>query len=41
MAMQFKAEQWCAVFIMDYVSGIPKSDGYENSEVLLFLPRRR
>ncbi|MDE7278798.1 MAG: NUDIX domain-containing protein [Oscillospiraceae bacterium] len=36
MAMQFKAEQWCAVFIMDYVSGIPKSDGYENSEVLLF-----
>lgn len=35
MAMQFKANQWCAVFIMDYISGTPKSDGYENSEVLL------
>ena len=35
MAVQFKADQWCAVFIMDYVSGTPKSDGYENSEVLL------
>ena len=34
-SMQFKAEQWCAVFTMDYVSGKPKSDGYENSEVLL------
>ena len=35
MAMQFKSNQWCAVFIMDYISGNPKSDGYENSEVLL------
>lgn len=35
MAMQFKPEQWCAVFIMDYISGTPRSDGYENSEVLL------
>lgn len=35
MSVQFKPEQWCAVFIMDYVSGTPKSDGYENSEVLL------
>lgn len=35
MAMQFKPDQWCAVFIMDYISGTPKSDGYENSEVLL------
>ena len=34
-SMQFKAEQWCAVFTMDYASGEPKSDGYENSEVLL------
>ena len=33
--MQFKSEQWCAVFTMDYVSGEPKSDGYENNEVLL------
>ncbi len=34
-SMQFKAEQWCAIFTMDYISGEPKSDGYENSEVLL------
>ncbi len=34
-SMQFKAEQWCAVFTAEYVSGNPKSDGYENSEVLL------
>ncbi len=34
-SMQFKSEQWCAVFTMDYVSGKPESDGYENSEVLL------
>ena len=35
MSMQFKPEQWCAVFIMQYISGEPRSDGYENSEVLL------
>lgn len=35
IAMQFKSEQWCAVFVMDYISGTPKSDGFENSEVLL------
>lgn len=34
-SMQFKSEQWCAVFKMDYVSGKAQSDGYENSEVLL------
>ncbi len=34
-SMQFKADQWCAVFTMEYVSGTPESDGYENSEVLL------
>ena len=33
--MQFKSEQWCAVFTMEYVLGTPKSDGYENNEVLL------
>ena len=33
--MQFKSEQWCAVFTLDYVSGKPQSDGNENSEVLL------
>lgn len=34
-AMQFKNEQWLAVFTMEYISGEPESDGYENSEVLL------
>lgn len=33
--VQFKFEQWCAVFTVDYISGQPKSDDYENSEVLL------
>ena len=34
-SMQFKSEQWCAVFTMNYKSGTPISDGYENSEILL------
>ena len=34
-SMQFKSEQWCAVFTADYISGAPESDGHENSEVLL------
>ena len=34
-SMQFKNEQWCAVFTMEYKSGSPSSDGYENSEILL------
>lgn len=34
-SMQFKSEQWCAVFTMDYKSGTPVSDGHENNEVLL------
>lgn len=34
-ATQFKPEQWCIVFTMEYISGEPKSDGMENSEVLL------
>ncbi len=38
LAMQFTGEQWCAVFRMDYVSGTPRADGYENSEVLLLDP---
>lgn len=37
-AVQFKPEQWCAVFVMEYISGDPRSDGYENSEVLLLSP---
>lgn len=38
LAMQFKSNQWCAVFLLDYIEGTPKSDGYENSEVLLLKP---
>ena len=34
-SVQFKPEQWCVIFLMKYVEGEPKSDGYENSEVLL------
>ena len=34
-AAQFKPEQWCVVFTMEYVSGEANSDGYENNEVLL------
>lgn len=34
-AVQFKTEQWCVVFEMDYIGGKPRSDGHENSEVLL------
>lgn len=34
-SMQFKSEQWCAVFTLDYISGKPQSDGNENSEVLV------
>lgn len=38
MAVQFKPEQWCVVFAMNYISGTPRSDLYENSEVLLLSP---
>lgn len=34
-AAQFKSDQWCIVFVMEYISGKPMSDGNENSEVLL------
>ena len=34
-SVQFKPEQWCVIFLMEYVEGVPRSDGYENSEVLL------
>lgn len=34
-SVQFKPEQWCVIFLMEYVEGEPVSDGYENSEVLL------
>lgn len=35
LSIQFKTNQWCPVFICEYVSGTPKSDNYENSEILL------
>lgn len=35
LAVQFKANQWCPVFVLDYTSGTPRSDNHENSEVLL------
>jgi len=38
LSMQFKSNQWCAVFVCEYISGTPKSDNYENSEVLLLSP---
>lgn len=38
IAAQFKPDQWCMVFTMDYLSGQPRSDGRENSEVLLLSP---
>lgn len=34
-SVQFKPEQWCVIFLMEYIDGVPRSDGYENSEVLL------
>lgn len=38
-AARCKGTQWILVFTMEYVSGEPKSDGYENSEVLLLRPK--
>ena len=38
LSMQFKLNQWCAVFVLDYILGEPKSDHYENSEILLLSP---
>ncbi len=35
IAIEFKSNQWCVIFTLDYVSGTPHSDHYENSEVLL------
>ena len=35
VSIQFKTNQWCPVFVCEYISGTPKSDNYENSEILL------
>lgn len=37
-SVRAKAGQWILVYTMDYLEGTPKSDGYENSEVLLLTP---
>ena len=38
-AVQFRTEQWIIVFNLRYLSREPRSDGYENSEVLLLTPQ--
>lgn len=38
VGMRFKKDEWLMLFRMNYVSGTPVSDGYENSEVLLLPP---
>ena len=38
-AVQFRTEQWIIVFKLRYIQGEPRSDGYENSEVLLLTPQ--
>ena len=35
LSVQFKPEQWCIIFLMDYICGTPHSDNLENNEVLL------
>ena len=37
-SVRAKAGQWILVLTMDYIEGTPKSDGCENSEVLLLTP---
>lgn len=34
VAMRFRNNNWWAIFSMSYLSGIPESDGYENSEAI-------
>lgn len=38
ISVQFKPDQWCIFFMMNYISGTPQSDNYENSEVVLLTP---
>lgn len=35
ISLQFKPDEWCVYFEMEYISGIPSSDNYENSEAVL------
>lgn len=34
LAVRFKTDTWYPVFLMDYISGTPTSDGNENSEAV-------
>lgn len=38
-AARCKGTQWILVFTMEFISGQPRSDGHENSEVLLLRPK--
>lgn len=38
LSMQFKPQQWCAYFLTEYISGTPRSDNHENSEIVLLSP---
>ena len=39
-AARCKGGQWILVITMEYIEGMPRSDGHENSEVLLLTPRQ-
>ncbi len=39
-AARCKGGQWILVITMEYIKGTPRSDGHENSEVLLLTPRQ-
>ena len=39
LSVQFMVDQWCVVFDCEYISGTPRSDGHENSEVTLLPPQ--
>lgn len=38
VGMRLKVDEWLILYRMEYVSGMPVSDGYENSEVVLLSP---
>ncbi|MCM1245861.1 MAG: NUDIX domain-containing protein [Roseburia sp.] len=38
IGVRLKKEEWLILYRMEYISGTPVSDGYENSEVVLMRP---
>lgn len=38
IGVRLKKEEWLILYQMNYISGTPVTDGYENSEVLLLPP---